>query len=215
MPENSIYTFGDSNINLQNIESSTVTIIIGDQVKPEVKSKKLSLNNMFTEIIQKLAEFERQQEAKENLTENIDIDLVSDVQWDNLLESIEQEKCIVFIGPEISTDTYGNSLHENFIKLICNKDLIYSDIGGFFMPGRFYSTPNNYSGNLGFPVSSCPLVQKLNREASLRNKKKGKGTKLAVLCAARSIPFHSAGSVLHRSTEQDVNTGKPVDFFGK
>ena len=136
MPENSIYTFGDGNINLQNIENSTVTIIIGDQVKPEVKAKKLSINNMFTEIIQKLAEFERLQIAKETKPENVDADLFDEVQWDDLLDSIQYNKCVVFLGPEISVDENGVSLHDNFNRSSGKQGLEYNDKDSFFMPGQ-------------------------------------------------------------------------------
>ena len=135
MPDNSSYIFGDKNIDLQNIENSTITINFGNFDKPEVKAKKQSINNMLTEIIQKLAEFEQLQIAKETKPENIDNDLFDEVQWDDLIDSIEYNKCVVFLGPEISVDENGVSLHENFNRSSGKQGLEYNDKDGFFMPG--------------------------------------------------------------------------------
>ena len=135
MPENSSYIFGDGNIDLQNIENSNITVNFGNYDKPEVKTKKQTVNNLLTEIIQKLAEFERIQVAKETKPENIDADLFDEVQWDDLLDSIQYNKCVVFIGPEISVDENGSSLHENFNRSSGKQGLEYNEKDCFFMPG--------------------------------------------------------------------------------
>jgi len=55
----------------------------------------------------------------------------------NLLRALQEQKCVLFIGPEMSINDKGESLHEEFYKELAadtENDLIYHEKEGFFQP---------------------------------------------------------------------------------
>jgi len=133
--KNDSYIFGDGNIDLQNISNSNITINYSSDTRAEVKAKKQIINDKLSELIRALAQLERAQRAKEVVPQVADDDLFEDIEWDDLVDSIKLNNCVVFFGPEISTDENGVSLHEKFNNSISSKKLEYNPQDGFFMPG--------------------------------------------------------------------------------
>ncbi len=132
---NTLYNFGDGNIDLQNIVNSSITVNYNSDLKPEIKEQKKGINHKIEQILKKLAEFERLSKLNEKKPQLTSNDLFEDVEWDDLVEAIEHKECVIFIGPEISIDEHGDSLHEKFNRSISSKKLEYDAKDGFFMPG--------------------------------------------------------------------------------
>lgn len=132
---NSSYTFGDGNIDLQNISDSTVNITYTSQMSPKVQEKKKAINERLRKIIDLLADFEKSEMAKEKLPTDADEDAFDRINWDYLTSAIKMNECVVFIGPELSQDNEDESLHEAFNESLEDYDLMYSPKEGFFMPG--------------------------------------------------------------------------------
>jgi len=57
-----------------------------------------------------------------------------DIYFDDLVEAIELGQCILFLGPNLSVDEKGNSLHEVFFKSISRRNIEYNETDAFFMP---------------------------------------------------------------------------------
>lgn len=81
------------------------------------------------------------QKYEENIDDNddnegddIDEDDFPDVYFDDLIEAIDLGKCVLFIGPDLSLNDKGKSLHEDFYKKISRRNIEYNEEDGFFMP---------------------------------------------------------------------------------
>jgi len=57
------------------------------------------------------------------------------VDFEEIVNAVQQERCVLFLGPEISVDEHGVSLHEKFNRSISNHNRQYYKKEGFFMPG--------------------------------------------------------------------------------
>lgn len=66
--------------------------------------------------------------------EDFDEDKFEDIYFDDLIEAIELGRCVLFIGPNISVNEKGESLHEKFYKSISRRNIEYNEQDGFFMP---------------------------------------------------------------------------------
>jgi len=131
---NKIHTFGDNNIELQNITARDINIITGNETSPEIKNKKTEIAENIVNLIKQLATFQSKKE--ENISENkIETEQFNDIFWDDLIEAIEFGNCVLFLGQDIATDKNGNSLHEEFYKSISKRKIEYNEQDGFFMPG--------------------------------------------------------------------------------
>jgi len=133
--QNNLYTIGNGNIDLQSIANSNITINYNSETNIEVKEKKKLINGKIVTLLNLLAEYERIYQAKEILPTLNEEELFDDIAWDDLIESIKNNSCVIFIGPEISTDNQGRSLHEIFNESVSNRKLEYNLEDGFFMPG--------------------------------------------------------------------------------
>ena len=93
--------------------------------------------NKINSLYEKLAVLKLKQQNSEK-EPNINIEEAeekfSDIYFDDLIEAIELGQCVLFIGPGLSTDAQGNSLHENFFKKISRRKIEYNQDDGFFMP---------------------------------------------------------------------------------
>ena len=97
------------------------------------------LTNKINGLYEKLAVLKlKVQDSEAQQENNINIeeaeDKFSDIYFDDLIEAIELGQCILFVGPGLSTDENGDSLHENFFKKISRRKIEYNQEDGFFMP---------------------------------------------------------------------------------
>ncbi|MBN2894150.1 MAG: hypothetical protein JXL97_19925 [Bacteroidales bacterium] len=131
--DNKLNNFGDSNISLQNITANDITIFSGQEINSEIKEAKSKIAEYIANLIQ-IVGLRANPTETENATiinnENFD-----DIDFDDLLKSIEFGNCVLFVGPEISVDENGNSLHHQFYQKISNPKRKYNEQEGFFMPG--------------------------------------------------------------------------------
>jgi len=131
---------GNSNNLFQGLTAGgDITIIIGKDLPVEVKQQKESLNvklndlkSIFAIIEEKLKNI--QQPGTFNPPE--DDDVYNAIQWDELLDAIEFQGCVLFIGPEISVNSQGKSLHHEFYIDLSkgNRDIEYLENEGYFSP---------------------------------------------------------------------------------
>lgn len=150
---------GDKNINLQNITGSDITIITGNEENPEVTSKKKELANTIADLLKRL---DTMQKDQQNLLSGQSENEFEDVDFDELIEAIKFDNCILFIGPELSTDEKGKSLHETYYESINSKNLSYNSEEGFFMPDsetglinkmkRYYTETFHQENNTGYQI---------------------------------------------------------------
>ncbi len=129
---NKIHTFGDNNIQLQNITARDINIITGQETNTEIKNEKTEIANQLADLLKSLDTINKEENLQ---SENLSEDDFDDVAWDDLIEAIEIGKCILFVGQDISVDEEGNSLHEKFFKSISRRKIEYNNNDGFFMPG--------------------------------------------------------------------------------
>jgi hypothetical protein len=107
----------------------------------DIKQKK-------NEIAQKIAELKQlvcllQPSDKNNDVIQTGEDAFKDLNFTELIESIENGTCVLFIGPEISVDSNGNSIHEEYYKSLSDNTLFYDAKEGLFQPGDIYKLLNN------------------------------------------------------------------------
>ena len=139
---------GNENNVLQNITANDINIYSGQETKPEIKEAKSRIAKKIANLIQivGLRSNEPEDETLNTLTE----DEFEDIDFDDLIKAIEFGNCILFVGPEISVDENGDSLHYNFFKSISNKKRRYNEHEGFFMPGsetRLINPARDYYSN--------------------------------------------------------------------
>ena len=132
--DNKIHTFGDNNIELQNITARDINIITGKETNPEITNKKKEVAEKTANLINQLANLQIKTQGENNL-DKINAADFEDIFWDDLIEAIEFGNCILFVGQDIASDEDGNSLHENFFKSISKRKIEYNEQDGFFMPG--------------------------------------------------------------------------------
>jgi len=131
---NKIHTFGDNNIELQNITARDIKIVTGKEASPEVKSKKTEIAEKIAALIKQLPDLQQDISDLDSSGE-VDFDQFDEIVWDELLEAIEFGNCVLFIGQDIATDENGDSLHEKFYESISRRKIEYNKYDGFFMPG--------------------------------------------------------------------------------
>ena len=127
---NKIHTFGDNNIELQNITARDINIITGKEASPEIKNKKQEIAETIVNLIKQLADV-KNPASTENL-KNLETIEFED-KWSELLDAIEYGECVLFIGQDIATDENGNCLHKEFHKTV-KGSIKYNEQDGFFMP---------------------------------------------------------------------------------
>ena len=68
------------------------------------------------------------------LEKDINFEQFENIDWEDLIEHIEYDNCVLFIGQGISIDDNGNSIHENFYKQLNSHRIKYNEKDYFFMP---------------------------------------------------------------------------------
>ena len=141
MINTSTVTGNDNNVFQGLTAGGDITIIIGKDLPVEVKQQKESLNvklndlkSIFAIIEEKLKNI--QQPGTFNPPE--DDDVYNAIQWDELLDAIEFQGCVLFIGPEISVNSQGKSLHHEFYIDLSkgNRDIEYLEMKATSRPNR-------------------------------------------------------------------------------
>jgi len=150
---------GDHNINLQNITAQNINIITGKEENAEVTAKKHVIAAHIAELIKQL---DLKNKNKEELKTSANIDDFEDVNFDDLIDAIKFDNCILFIGPEISVDEKGNSIHEKFYQSISTRNTEYDSKESFFEPNsetklinkmkRFYTESFHYENKSGYEI---------------------------------------------------------------
>jgi len=128
---------GDNNVSLTDVQAGRDIIIqINDSLPKEVKDEKLKLSSKLKHIGIELAALGKIIESEiisqqQNFCENCEID------WNELIEGIEFEDCVLVIGQEISSDSEGNSLHEKIFSEVGEKiNIKFIQNEGFFEPAK-------------------------------------------------------------------------------
>jgi hypothetical protein len=138
-------------IYLINSQSNTVHPEIA-RIKTDISNKISHLSSLIQSLNSSISPQDEKNTPDENTFENID--------FDDLIDTLENQNCILFIGPEISMDEDNKSLHYNFYDTISSDRIIFNKSDGFFIPGtegkiinkakRFYQKeffPLNKNGN--------------------------------------------------------------------
>jgi len=132
---------GDDNKVIQGLTAGRDIIIkIADDLPPEVKKQKKALGIRIEELVSQLNELKKLSTARDTKTDNVkkpDNPVYHKIKWRRLIQAIKHQGCVLFIGPEISVDSGGNSLHQNFYKQLAKDfdDIDFMEDEGFFSPG--------------------------------------------------------------------------------
>lgn len=122
---------GDSNIILQDIDSSQINITINDGLSDEIKSQKKQLKQQIDELKQVI-----DREIQAIVDDTTETDPSSDVR--KIIRALKADRCVLFIGPGVALDSeLGQSLHEIKFKELSNNsdgEIIYNESDGFFEP---------------------------------------------------------------------------------
>lgn len=139
MNENTSNITGDSNINLQDISARDIIINIAKDLPAEVKQQKQALNEKIKSLVEKLAAIDEKlsgQLQANSFTPPENDPGYDAVRWRRLLQALRHQGCVLFIGPEVSTNTNGKSLHTEFYKELARDfdDIQFLEHEGFFSP---------------------------------------------------------------------------------
>ena len=174
--DNKIHTFGDNNINLQNITANDINIITGKEENPEVTAKKQEIASNIADLIKQrsarklkkiiadlIKKLDLKHKEKEPHKINASIDDFDDIDFDELIDSIKFNNCILFIGPELSINEEGENIHlKHYQEEISSRKIIFDKDEGFFMPNsetklinkmkRFYSGAFHEQNKIGSDI---------------------------------------------------------------
>jgi len=125
---------GENITSLQNIQARDITIVSGNETDAEIKNVKQEIAGQIANMIQ-LVSLQVKDSEIEEITEQSYSEIFDDIDFDDLLKAIEYENCVLFLGPDISVDEKGESLHEYFFRSVSNPKRKYIENEGFFMPG--------------------------------------------------------------------------------
>lgn len=130
---------GDSNLVLQNINARDITLIIGKDLPIEIKQQKESMNIKFKELAEILALLDEKVKSaprSEPFVPPEDDPAYEAIRWRRLLQALRHQGCVLFIGPEISVDSQGRSLHHEFYVDLAKdySEIEYMENEGYFSP---------------------------------------------------------------------------------
>lgn len=138
MSENTSNIQGDGNLVLQDITAGDITINIASNLDPDVKQKKESLKKVVNGLVEELTQLKAQMPpaAQAGEFEPPDDEEYAKIKWRRLIQALRHKGCVLFIGPEISVDAQGNSLHREFYKEIAEDfdEIEFLENEGFFSP---------------------------------------------------------------------------------
>lgn len=165
MSDNISTITGDNNISLQDISAGgDVNITIADGLPPEVKQKKENLKVQVHAILSELVALNEQATTETEVPEfePPDDPAYEKISWRRLLNSIRAQTCVLFIGPEISMNASGKSIHNEFYKEIAKEfsKVEYLENEGFFSPG---ADSKIYTETLLYYKEDFPRENKIGR----------------------------------------------------
>lgn len=171
MSENTSQIAGNSNINLQGISARDIIINIAKDLPPEVKQQKETLQAKIKLLVDDLVVLDSMA-TKNGIAQSFippeDNPAYEAFRWRRLLQALRHQGCILFLGPEISVNGQGKSLHQEFYKDLAKDfdEIEYLVDEGFFSPGSdeeiLYDILDFY--NKDFPkknVQGRNLIEKL------------------------------------------------------
>ncbi|RLD74896.1 MAG: hypothetical protein DRJ10_16265 [Bacteroidetes bacterium] len=132
---------GDHNISFTGVDvGGDIIIKIADDLPPEVKKQKQELSVRIEELVGQLSALKKDSTSIDSNAEQTEIPenpLYSKIKWRRLIQAIKHQGCVLFIGPEISIDEKGESLHQYFYKQLAEDfdDVDFLEEEGFFTPG--------------------------------------------------------------------------------
>lgn len=140
MTENNSSVTGDSNIVIQGVNARDIIIYQTPDLPVEVKQQKEVLSVKLKELVETLALIEKQSAAipkpgTDSTAENNPA--YAPNRRERLLQAISYQGCVLFIGPEISVNSEGKSLHHEFYNSLANKyygEIEYMENEGYFSP---------------------------------------------------------------------------------
>jgi hypothetical protein len=159
---------GENITSLQNIQARDITIVSGKETDPEIKKVKQEIAGQIANMIQLVSLQVKDSEIEES-SEGSYSEIFDDIDFDDLLKAIEYENCVLFLGPDISVDENGESLHEKFFKSISNPKRKYIESEGFFMPGsetRLINVSKDYYSK-DFPAQNKTGINLLKKLAQI------------------------------------------------
>lgn len=130
---------GDSNLVLQDINARDIIINIAKDLPVEIKQQKELLNVKLKEMAETLAAIDEniKNAPKPESFQPPENDAAYDaIRWRRLLQALRHQGCILFIGPEISVNSKGDSLHQEFYKELALDfpEIEYLENEGYFSP---------------------------------------------------------------------------------
>lgn len=138
MSENTSNVTGDGNVVLQDINARDVVINIAGDLPPEVKQIKESLNVAVKGLVDQLNEIQDKMPAAETAEpfEPPDDPAYQGIKWRRLLQALRHQGCVLFLGPEVSINDQGKSIHREFYKELAEDfdDIEFMEYEGFFSP---------------------------------------------------------------------------------
>jgi hypothetical protein len=100
---------------------------------PEVKEGKRGIYYRINQLEEFIKEINTDQ--IDNLIVEEEKHLALEIDFTDLIRAIKFGNCVLFLGPEISIDENGKSLHQKFCETASNYKRKYYTADGFFMPG--------------------------------------------------------------------------------
>ncbi|TVQ84275.1 MAG: hypothetical protein EA393_14585 [Bacteroidetes bacterium] len=139
MTNNTSKITGDSNIVLQDINARDIIISIAKDLPIEIKQQKESLNVKLKELAETLEVIDdkvKNGPKPEAITPPEDDPAYDAIRWRRLLQALQYQRCVLFIGPEISVNSQGDSLHQEFYKelVLDYPEIEYLENEGYFSP---------------------------------------------------------------------------------
>lgn len=132
---------GDNNIVIQNpAVGENIIINIANDLSPDVKKQKQELSDKIKSLVGQLTELKENPETMDSKAEigvKPDNPNYRKIKWRRLVQAIKHQGCVLFIGPEISVNKKGDSLHQIFYNQLTEDfdDIEYIEDEGFFSPG--------------------------------------------------------------------------------
>jgi hypothetical protein len=139
MTANSSNIAGDNNIVLQDINARDITINIAKDLPPEVKQQKELLTGKIKNLVERLTAIHDKAalaDQPEPFTPPDDNPAYDAIRWRRLMQALRHQGCVLFIGPEISVNSSGKSLHQEFYKELDEDfdEIEYLEDEGYFSP---------------------------------------------------------------------------------
>jgi hypothetical protein len=119
MNQNASNITGDGNVVVQGVTARDIIINIAGDLPVAIRQQKQELNSKIKVLVEQLAVIESDLKQSSKILTNIPAandESLNSSQWKSLMQALRRQKCVLFLGPEISVDESGESLHTSFFK---------------------------------------------------------------------------------------------------